>query len=432
VTEAARRARGVSMGVGRRWGYDDRVRRLVLIFAAAALGAFAAGAPLGCGDDAAQGETDAALEATTTEAGGSEAGTEAGPGDAAVVPKGARVLGMSVVIGDLDFLRNVQNARDAGARTTNVTFAWDDVERPYDAGPADASDDAGEAGDAGPARSPTQVFHPLLHVANLVLSDQRFAATVTIDALDVGGSRAPAELATLAFDDPELVMRYERVLDYALDQLPDVDVPFLFVATSVDLALGDDAMKHAAFTTFFTNAAAHVHALRPNVKVGFAVTSDGAIARKDRLAAAWAASDVIGVTYLPVDAASHVAPASGVAAAVAADVDRLVAALPAGKPIVVREAGYPTAALNGGDEAGQAAFVSAVFDAWDRQAARIPVLTFRELVDADEGSAAAVAARYGHSDPAFFAFLRSLGLQTAERAKPGKAALVQASRARGF
>ena len=94
-----------------------------------------------------------------------------------MVPKGARVLGLSVVIGDVDFLRNVQTARDAGARTTDVTFAWDEVERPYDAGAPDASDGAGDdAGDAGPARSPTQIFHPLLHVANLVLSDQRFAA----------------------------------------------------------------------------------------------------------------------------------------------------------------------------------------------------------------------------------------------------------------
>ena len=393
---------------------------------------------MGCGDDAVGAGVDAALEATIAEA-GDAADADAGLADATVVPKGARVLGVSVVIGDLDFLRNVQTARDAGARTTNVTFAWDEIERPYDAGAPDASDDGGggdgdggDGGDAGPARSPTQVFHPLLHVANLVLSDQRVAATVTIDALDVGGSRAPAELATLAFDDPELVTRYDRVLDYALDQLPDLDVSALFVASSVDVSLGDDAAKHAAFETFFTNAAAHVHALRPKVRVGFVVTSDGAVTRKDRLAAAWAASDVIGVTYLPIDAASRVKPAAEVPAAVAADLDRLVAALPAGKPIVVREAGYPTAALNGGDEAGQAAFVSAVFDAWDRQATRIPILTFRELVDSDPTTAAAIAARHGRSDPAFLAFLQSLGLQTADRAKPGEGALIRASRARGF
>jgi hypothetical protein len=408
------------------------VRRFALIFAACAVGAAVASLPIGCGDEYVASGSDAALEATTAEAGDAAADGDADFADATVVPKGARVLGVSVVIGDLDFLRNVQTARDAGARTTNVTFAWDEIERPYDAGAPDASDDAGDGGEAGAARSPTQIFHPLLHVANLVLSDQRVAATVTIDAVDVGGSRAPAELATLALDDPELGTRYDRVLDYALDQLPDLDVSALFVASSVDVPLGDDAAKHAAFATFFTNAAAHVHALRPKVKVGFVVTSDGAVARKDRLAAAWAASDVIGVTYLPIDAAGRVSPASLVAGAVAADVDRLLDALPAGKPILVREAGYPTAPANGGDEAGQAAFVSAVFGAWDRHAARIPILTFRELFDSDPTTAAAIAARYGHSDPAFLAFLQSLGLRTADRAKPGFDALIGASRARGF
>ncbi|MDB5215824.1 MAG: hypothetical protein JWO86_3751 [Myxococcaceae bacterium] len=411
------------------------MRRLVLLVVTCAAAAAVASIPIGCGDDPAAIGVDAATEATTLVEAGDAADADAGSVDAAVVAKGARVLGVSVVIGDLDFLKNVQTARDAGARTTNVGFAWDEIERPFDAGAGDASDDAGvtgDGGDAGPPRSPTQVFHPLLHVANLVLSDQRVAATVTIDALDVGGSRAPAELATLAFDDPELVTRYGRVLDYALDQLPDLDLSALFLASSADVPLGDDAAKHAAFATFVTNAAAHVHAARPNVKVGFVVTSDGAIARKDRLAAAWAASDVVGVTYLPIDAAAHVRPAAELPSAVASDLDALVGALPAGKPIIVREAGYPTAALNGGGEAGQVAFVSAVFGAWDRHATRIPILTFRELFDADPTTAAALAARYGHSDPAFTGFLQSLGLRTADRAKPGFGAVIDASRARGF
>jgi hypothetical protein len=409
------------------------VRRFALLLATGAAALALASVPAGCGDDAASTAADAALDAPSAHVDAGEAPLgEAGSDATVVVAKGARVLGLSVAIGDLDFLRNVQTARDAGARTTDVTFAWDEIERPYDAGVPDASD-GGDGGDGGgPARSPTQVFHPLLHVANLVLSDQRVAATLTIEALDVGGSRAPAELATLALDDPELLTRYERVLDYALGQLPDLEVSALFLASSVDVSLGDDAAKHAAFATLMTSAAAHVHAARPSMKIGFVVTSDGAVARKERLAAAWAASDVVGVTYLPVDAAARVRSAADVTGAVASDIDALLAAVPTGKPVVVREAGYPTAAVNGGGEAGQAAFVSAVLGAWDRHAARIPVLTFRELFDADATTSAALAARYGHADPAFLAFLQSLGLRTADRAKPGFDALIKGSRARGF
>jgi hypothetical protein len=377
--------------------------------------------PTGCSDTATSvGGDDAAIEAQAIEAGGGDAG------DAAVVPRGTRILGLNVEIGNVEFQRNVQTARDAGAATTNLLFAWDDVERPYDAGAPDAAAD--DAGEAGAPSTPTQLFNPLLHVANLVLPDERMAAIVTLDALDVGGSRAPAELSSLPLDDAALAARYDRLTDYALDQLPDTTVTALFFASSVDVRLGDDAAKHAAFATFVARAAAHVHASRPKLAVGFVVTASGAVAAKDRFAAAWAASDVIGITYLPVDAAAQVRPVTGVAS----DLDQLVAILPAGKPIVLREVGYPTAPECGGSEAAQAAFVTAVFGGWDRHADRVSVVGFRELVDLEPGAAAALAQRAGRSDAAFLGFLGSLGLRSGSRAKPGLGVLFREARARGF
>ncbi len=342
------------------------MRRVLLVSCCVgAVCAALAGLPAGCSSDPTSVSDDAAV---VSEDAGVEAG-DGGSGDAALVPRGARVLGIAVEIGDLDFQKNVQTARDAGAQTTNLTFAWEDVERPYDAGVPDAGD-AGD--DGGSPATPTQLFNPLLHVANLVLPDERMGAIVTLDALDVGGPRAPAELAALALDDAALAARYDRLTDYALDQLPDVNVTALFFASNVDVPLGDDAAKHAAFATFVTHAAAHVHAARPKVKVGFVVTAGGAVAAKEHFAAAWAASDVVGVTYLPIDAAAQVRPVG----MVASDLDALAAALPAGKPIVLREVGYPTAAACGSSDAAQVAFVSATFGAWDRHADRFSVVTF--------------------------------------------------------
>jgi hypothetical protein len=395
------------------------VTRALVVVAVSGLAALVATIPLGCGDDAAGAGSDAGFEAEA--AGSDAAGSDA---DASVVPKGARVLGISVAIGDVDFQQNLQTARDAGARSTNVSFAWDELERPYDAGASDASDDASDAGNA----APTRIFNPLVHVANLVIPGERLAATLSVDALDVGGSRAPAPLTTRALDDPELGTRYDRVTDYVLDQTPDLDMSALFLASSVDVPLGGDAAKHAAFATFFARAASHAHAVRPKLKVGFTVTSEGAVTRADQLASAWAASDVIGVTYLPIDAAAHVRSPTEVSG----DLDRLLAALPAGKPIVLRETGYPTAAECGSSEAAQVAFVSAVFAAWDRHPDRILAITFRALVDADAQSAALVAERYGRADAPFLAFLRSLGLRTESRSKPGFDALIREARARGF
>lgn len=391
----------------------------VLAIAAGALVGLAASIVAGCGDDAPAGTTlDAGLDAPLLV----ESGTEA-----SVVPKGKRVLGIAMPIGDLSFGQNVQTAYDGGARATNVSLAWDQVERPYDAGAPDAADD--DAGDAGDAAPPTQLFNASLHVADLVLSEYKTQALLAITALDVGGSRAPAELATRPLDDVELGARYDKVTDYVLRSTPDLVVAALFVGTEVDVPLGDDAAKHAAFATFVGRAAAHAHAVRPGLKVGFTVTSDGIEASRSRFAAAWAASDVVGVTYLPVDAAARARSSLEVAA----DLDRILAAAPPGKPIFLREAGFPTAAACGGDEAAQAAFVSAVFGAWDRHADRMPFVVFRELGDAPAETVTAVAARYRRGDAPFLAFLGSLGLQAPDgRRKQGWNALIREARARGF
>ena len=396
----------------------------MLGIAACSVAVLSAGvASTGCSEDSNAGDAQAG-DADPGFDGGDTATTADGPDAAPPLPRGSRVLGLAVAVDDLDFPSNVQIARDAGARTANATFGWDEIERPYD---ADAGDDAG-ADSGADGGTPTQLFNPVLHIVNLVLSDSRMGVTLTIDALDVGGSRAPTELATRPLDDLEVSARYDRMIDYVLTQLHDVDITALLVASSVDVPLGDDAAKHAAFAAFLTRAAAHVHAVRPMLPVGFTVTATGAVARKDRLGPAWAAADVLGVTYFPIDAAARVRPPS----AVGADIDAFVGAFPTGKPILLREAGYPTAAACGGSDAAQAAFVTALFGAWDRHADRMPVVTFRELVDARTDTASFEASRTGRSDAAFLGFLRSLGLRGAGTTKPGFEALISGARARGF
>lgn len=403
------------------------MRAAVFAFAVAAAALIAA-APLACSDDEVT-SADAGAEAATADA--SEGGAD-GASDAGVVARGARVLGVAVAVEDLEFPPGVLAAREAGARSTNATFGWDEIERPIDGGAADAGGDTDPDADAGDdaGAASTQLFNPLLHVVDLVLSDSRTQLTLTVDALDVGGSRAPGVLAARPLDDPELGARYDRLTDYVLAQLPDTPLNALLVASSVDVALGADAAKHAAFARFVARAAAHAHAIRPALQVGFSVTHEAVVDAQGagRLAAAWAASDVIAITYLPGIAAAQARPVTEVGP----DVDRLVAALPVGKPLLLHEVGYPTAAAAGGSEVSKAAFVTAAFAAWDRHATRIPILTFRELDDADGETAARLGKRAGRADAPFFAYLQSLGMRSGGRAKPSLEAFIRDARARGF
>jgi hypothetical protein len=341
-----------------------------------------------------------------------DAGVDAdGGGDAEPppVPKGARTLGIGLDMGDMDSYPNLQYARDAGATTTTLHFAWDDVERPVDGG--------------GTVISAIEV-----HVANLYLQDQSTSATIAASALDYGGSRLPADLASLPLDDASVAARYAKVLDYLLDQLHDTTIDALLVATEVDVALGTDAQKWSAFGSFVKSAADHAEIARPGTRVGFGVTSD-AFPSKQALASA-AGGAVLGVTYVPVDAAAKVRPVS----AADADFARVVAAAPAGRPLVFYEVGYPSSPACGADEAAQAAFVKAVFRAWDANASKIPTLTFISLEETPADVAAAQAARAGHAgDAAFLGLFSTLGMRTQNgRDKPSLPAFLDAARARGW
>lgn len=326
--------------------------------------------------------------------------------DAGVVPKGSRVLGMDVAPASLRYPTNVAAARDAGATVANATFAWDDIEVTTDGGT--------EIGNAG------------LHIVNLVLDGYSTSVSLAIDAVDVGGTRAPQDLAARAWDDPEVATRFERVIDYAYDQMPDVRIATLYVGADVDVALGDDPSAYSAFATFVGRVAAHAKTTRsPAPRVGVVASAAGLSSKKPLLAPLFASGDVVGVSYFHVGPDARVRPVAEVREALA----RIAADAPPGLALELREVGVPRAAECGGDPSLQADFVRAVFAAWDEHADRLTQITFFEWEDAPEPTARAVAARAGRgNDATFLAMLQSLGIA----GHPAEAVLRAEARARGF
>lgn len=346
---------------------------------------------------------------------GGDGGGNGGDGgaDAAVVLRGDRVLGLDVDLSGQTLLEHVQTARDAGATTTAVGYAWDEVEIPYDGGTADAS---------------TTLYQPGLHVANLVLSSERVSAILEVDAVDVGGTRMPADLASLPLDDPRVAERYGRVMDYVVAQMPDMTLDVLLVASGVDQAFGDDATRYAALATFIERAQAHATSTGAPFRIGFTVSEGAVTSKRSLLDAAWNRSAVVGVTVLAVDAAGRALAPTSVGDAM----DRIVGTAPAEKPILVR-AGYPSAAACGSSADAQASFVRASFDAWDRNAARIKVLDLVELDDAPASVVSNRAQRQGRSDETWLALFGSLGFRDGNAgAKASLAEFRAAAHVRGW
>ena len=142
-----------------------------------------------------------------------------------------------------------------------------------------------------------------------------------------------------------MTSRYDVVTDYVFSQIIDLELDVYLVAVDVDAALGTDAAKWATFTSFVSKVGPHIRTKRSNLKVGFTLSAVALSEKKDLVAGALAASDVVVVT----------SPAS---------FDAVVDAAPASKPIFVHRTGLT---------------LNLAFPQWDRFADRIPVVTFHAV-----------------------------------------------------
>jgi len=126
-----------------------------------------------------------------------------------------------------------------------------------------------------------------------------------------------------------------------------------------------------------------------------------------RLLSLMAHTNVVGVTYYPLDADdSMLDPAF-----VDLHFGMLRDTFP-GKSSNFYPIGYPPRTTLGGSEALQAAFVSRAFQAWDTYADAIKLVDLTRLHDRPPSEVDATASRFGQSGANFAAFIGSLGLRS--------------------
>lgn len=340
--------------------------------------------------------------------GGTPLGSTEGPA-AAVAPRGARLLGIDVSQAPGEgYDQAFHTARQVGMQFTSLSLAWDDLEpRP------------GEF-----ATEPNW-----LAAADLYYPAQSTPLALTLAPIDTNRIRLPADLQGRPFDDPQVIARFERLLDHVMMQIPDVELAVLAIGNEVDAALGADPDAWASYRTFFEAAAAHTRRVSPGVRVGVKVTMGGLLGETRELALALnARSDIILVTYYSLESDFGVRSPL----VVHDDLAALVGVYP-GRPIGLLEAGYPSSEVLGSSEERQAEFARQIFRAWDAQAEQIALLNFTWLTDASQESVEAWERYYGLSDRRFAAYLASLGLRRANgQPKPALDVLAAEAHARGW
>jgi len=309
---------------------------------------------------------------------------------ASPTPSAGRLLGIDVSSAEgEEYDQAFKLARQTGMQFTSLSIAWDEIEtRPGEFAP-----------------DPNW-----LSIANSYYPAQGVPLALTITPIDTNRFRLPDDLAGRAFDDPLVIARFERLLDYVFTQLPDVELCVLSIGNEVDAALGSDGGAWERYRTFFQASAAYARRLRPGLPVGVKVTMAGLTGEaRSRAQALNTGADLVLVTYYPLDSDFGVRSPD----VVQADLAELVSLYP-DRVIGILEAGYPSSALLGSSEAMQAEFVRQIFGAWDSQATQIAMLNFTWLTDAPGSSVEAWKEYYGLDDPRFAAYLATLGLRLSD------------------
>lgn len=324
-------------------------------------------------------------------------------------PRGDRNLSLGVTMPEAqDYDMAIAEARSAGIQSVTLTFQWDLLEPT-----AEIYDDT--------FPDIANIYYPAI------------ALPIDLAVIPISTNRRvmPPDLIERSFDDPEVIARFQEMLRHVLGRMDNVEIRSMVLGLEVDALLGTDEQQWSAFSTLIGHGMAAVRDIRPEIPLGVEGFLSGRTGETGPyFAPIDAISDFIAVSYYPLDERSQVRGTE----VVAGDFDALVAAYP-DRQIEFFQCGYPASPLTGSSEMEQAEFMRAIFTAWDTHANQIQSISFTWMHDITPAEVNYYEEFYGLRDPAFAAFLGSLGLRTFPgngESKPAWTALGDEAAARGW
>jgi hypothetical protein len=322
---------------------------------------------------------------STLACGGTDESPNSGPG----IPAGA-AFSISPVTANIppsgpEVLAAFSAVRDAGARGYLASYRWSELE-------------------------PQPGQYALTDLQSLLQTITGLGFTrilLNIQAINTTQKETPADLVGVAWDAPQMQIRFRALLDQ-IAPLLGPEVKYVAIGNEVDSYLGANN-QWAAYQAFFSQARAYLRTLRPGQLVGVTTIFDGARGTwKTPVQALNALADVAVYTYYGNDGAfQDLPPSAGVDA-----LDEMVA-LAAGKPVIVQEFGQASTPVNGGSDDLQARFFAASLARWhDIGGAAIPFLSVFALYDFPPWLCDELLTYYGTGpNTAFREYLCSLGLK---------------------
>ncbi len=278
-----------------------------------------------------------------------------------------------------------------------------------------------------------ETFEPqvnFLAIGNYFYSKRGMPIHVTLRPIHTSQKVVPSDLANLPMDDPQMIARFKKLLDWTAEQITKVELVSLTIGSEVDIYMWGNAERWEEWIRFYSEVSAYAREKFPGTFIScettFAAFTGADLERLRRL---HQYSDAIGVSYYPMQQklASVKSPNAvhdDFAAAVNAIED---------KPIFFYQIGYPSNPALKSSLQQQAEFITETFKAWDEHANRIRLLNFQWMHEAPSHGVQKYVDYYQYDSQSFRAFLGSLGLQSwTGEPKPAWKRLQQEAHSRGF
>lgn len=302
---------------------------------------------------------------------------------------GGRTLSVDMTLGEGGFDASLKAAKELGSQAGAITAYWNELEP-----------DNGN-------------YKPLYYAqASQVFAKEKMSITAGINPIDTMALRLPSDLAGKKFNDPAVIDRYKKAVDFYLSQFKDKKTIMSFViGNEIDVYLGTNKARWNEYEEFYKAVAPYVKSQLPDAVVGIKYTQLNLVGQAKPYAQSLNQyTDAVMVTYYPLNNDFTVQSPT----VVRRDVDAVMKLYP-DKKVEFLEFGYPTSALIGSSEDKQAEFVREMFKAWDAYAGRIPIITFFGVSDLTKADLDMYVKYYNlGSQKNFGGYLGTLGLMKAD------------------
>ncbi|MEO0403597.1 MAG: T9SS type A sorting domain-containing protein [Bacteroidota bacterium] len=324
----------------------------------------------------------------------------------AQVPQGNRILAWQVDHAeDGDFDAAYQIALSTCMESTHLFFTWSSLEP-----------------DTGNYNAAT--IQGYLDIINAYYPAYGSKADLQFAIINTVAKEMPSELEELPLNHPIVISRLKTALDTIFNHIPDLELNSLNIGNESDIFFGDSPEQYQQLGALLDSVAPYAQekyfALHQEpLKIGTTFTLEGLTHEPTATPCALVNNtrDLITTTYYPLTNGFEMASPD----VVFEDFDALTTQYQEVE-IHFAECGYSTSELCNSNEQQQADFYSNVFTAWDNHIDQIKYISFFKTTDWGQAQIEEFIDYYNIIDPAFAAYLGTLGVRTWEGSSSPKMA----------